>query len=401
MKYSIKPEDEVKILRELIQIVGEYRDTDAVLSQIIKIVLHVTEGDSCMMFLMNEARDSLILRSLEKDLPSTIGKVRLKMGEGITGWVAKEKEIVAISGNSQLDPRFKYISSLQEEQYQAFLSVPIMLKGDMIGVINVRHYDKHQHSESEKALVSVIASQVGYVIENARLYDRTSRRDNQLKTLAGISTAIASDKYLEEMLHLIVTLTANMMESKICSVMLLDSNTNELFIEATQSLSKKYRNKPPLKVGESISGRAVENKKPVTVLDVTREEGYKYPDMARKEGIMSMLAVPMMIKDRVLGVINIYTETEHRFSAEEIEVIQSVANQAAVAIENTHLFEQTLDVREAARKTETAIMKAKKMLSKARDISEDEAYAKLVKKSENSELSLLEVAESVILNSEI
>ena len=195
-------------------------------------------------------------------------------------------------------------------------------------------------------------------------------------------------------------MTAKVMDSKICSIMLLDEKRNELVIAATQSLSDYYVNKPNLKVGQSISGRVVKEKKPITVLDVTKEPGYTYPDIAKKEGIVSLLSTPMMIKDRVIGVINSYTQREHKFSKEEIDIIQTVANQAAVAIENTRLDQEILAAKEAleARKV---IEKAKGILMKELGASEDDAYKKIHKKSMDLRKSMREIAEAIILTSDL
>src|SRR3989338_243795 len=153
-----------------------------------------------------------------------------------------------------------------------------------------------------------------------------------------VSRAVTSDRYLEEILLLIVSLTAELMHSKICSLMLLDEEKQELVIKATQSLSESYRTKPPVKVGESVSGRAVRDRHSITVLDVSRDQDYKYPDIARDEGLKSLISVPMMVKNRVIGVLNCYTAEEHEFAEEEIQILAGVANQAALAIENTKLL---------------------------------------------------------------
>src|SRR5438445_13711092 len=105
-----------------------------------------------------------------------------------------------------------------------------------------------------------------------------------------------------------------------------DQEREELRIAATQSLSESYRRKPNLKVGQSISGQALKERRPIAVLDVTKDPGYMYPDLARKEGLCSLLSVPMLVKDKPIGVINSYTSHEHLFTAEEIKVLQAVAH---------------------------------------------------------------------------
>jgi GAF domain-containing protein len=278
--------------------------------------------------------------------------------------------------------------------------MPIISRNEAIGVINVQHRQPHRYSPNEIALLSTIAQQVGGAIENARLYEETKRRSIQLETLAQLSKTIISDRYLKDILQLIVTMTAEMMNLKICSIILLDKKKQELTIKATQNLSKEYIKKPQLKVGEGISGEAVKKKKPIFVLDVTKEPNYKYPEIAKKEGVCSMLAIPMVIKGKVVGVINSYTATEHKFTEEEIKVLQSVANLATVAIENTKLIHETLTVREAL-ETRKLVEQAKGILMKETKIDEDEAYRAIRCKSMDLCMPMREIAKSIILTWEI
>lgn len=215
-----------------------------------------------------------------------------------------------------------------------------------------------------------------------------------------VSRAISSNRYLEEILLLIVGMTAELMGSKICSLMLLDEGKQELVIKATQSLSENYRSKPPVKVGESVSGRAVQKKEPVAVLDVTRESGYGYPEIAKAEGVKSLLSVPMMIKNRVIGVFNCYTTTEHEFTADEIRVLSGVANQAAVAIENTNLLAEKIVAVEAL-ESRKRIERAKGILMKRQHVNEPDAYKMLQKQSMDHQRSLKEIAEAIILSEEM
>jgi signal transduction protein with GAF and PtsI domain len=182
--------------------------------------------------------------------------------------------------------------------------------------------------------------------------------------------------------------------------MLLDEKREELVISATQSLSNDYVNKPNLKVGQSISGRVVSEKKPIIVGNVTKEPGYMYPEVAKKEGIVSLLSVPMMIKDRIIGVINSYTKSEHVFKKEEIDILQAVANQAAVAIENTNLSHEILAAKEAL-ESRKIIERAKGILMRELELTEDEAYKKIHKKSMDMRKTMKEIAEAVILASDM
>ena len=215
-----------------------------------------------------------------------------------------------------------------------------------------------------------------------------------------VSRAIVSSRYLEEILSLVVGLTAEMMGSKICSLMLLDDKKQELVIKATQSLSEAYRSKPPIKVGESVSGRAVKEKKSITVMDVTREGGYKYPKIALAEGLRSLISVPMMVKNRVIGVLNCYTTREHEFSEEEIQILVGVANQAAMAIENTKLLGERVKAVEEL-ETRKKVEQAKGILMKRYRLAEAEAYRMIQKQGMDKRRSLREIADAIIVSEEI
>ncbi|MGH7251591.1 MAG: GAF domain-containing protein [Nitrospiraceae bacterium] len=391
---------EADVLHRISESISSTLDLEAVLRHIVEVVVEVTKADACLLYLLSESREELILRASKNPHPKLIGRITIGLGEGITGWVARERTRVVIPSNASDDPRFKFFHNLPEDRYQAFVSVPILAKKEVVGVINVQHKRPRQYRSDELALLSTIATQVGGAIENARLYAEMRRKALQVDTLSQVSETVASNRLIEDVLQLIVTMTAQMMNSKICSLMLLDPPSGELRIVATQSLSELYRRKPNLKVGQSISGRAVQERRPVTVLDVNRERDYMYPEIARKEGLCSLLSVPMLIRDRAIGVINSYTSIPHVFSTEEIKVLQAIANQAAVAIENTKLVEKSFEMQEAL-EVRKLVERAKGLLMQAKGITEEQALRLIQRQSMDTRKSMREVADAVILASGI
>ena len=223
---------------------------------------------------------------------------------------------------------------------------------------------------------------------------RNKLRDS-LSLLYEVSTLVVSNKYLEEILVMLVNLTAKIMDSKICSLMLLDDQKKNLVIKATQSLSAVYQNKPPIKVQGSVIGRVVLKKKPLVIQNVQKEEGFQYPHVAKAEGLISLISVPLIVKGEVIGVLNCYTTEVKSFTPEEIKILNGVANQAALAIANTKLLAEKIEAVEAleARKK---IEKAKGLLMKRVNLSEEDAYRLLQKRSMDQRRSLKEVAEAVL-----
>lgn len=148
-------------------------EINELLKEIVEIAVAVTKSNSCLIYILDEKNQELILRASKNPHTDLLQKIKIKLGEGITGWVAKEKRPVAISSGANKDCRFKYFRSLPEDKFEAFLSVPIINKKGVCGVINVQHKTKHIHSEMEINLLSAIGKLVGGAVENALLIEES------------------------------------------------------------------------------------------------------------------------------------------------------------------------------------------------------------------------------------
>jgi len=221
-----------------------------------------------------------------------------------------------------------------------------------------------------------------------------------LKTLNKISRAIVSDLYLEDILKLIVTLTANVMKAKVCNVWLIDEKKQEFNIKATQSMHQEYLDKRTIKLNEGIVGLVAREKKPKIIYDVLKEEQYKEKKLARKEGLVSMASIPMMVRDKVIGVLNVYTNKPYEFSKAEVTLLSTIANQAAVAIEKTELIVKTKIIQEEL-DTRKRVERAKGILMEERNLNESEAFSLIRRTSMDKRISMREVAEAIILSYEI
>ncbi len=398
-KLNISQAQEIKVLRNVVEITNSGLDLKVILKDVVEVVNDMTKADSVFIYLFDERRKHLVLMASKTPHKEELGKVNLKAGEGITGWVAKESEPVAIKKNAYQDSRFKSFDVLPEDRYEAFLSGPIIGKGKAIGVINVQHKKSHEYAENTINLISLIAKQISGAIGNARLYEEAKQKALQFDRLSKVSQLITSHNYLDEILDLIVVVAAEMLNSKICSIMILDQKGKEFIIKATQSLSEDYKKKPNVKVNASISRDVIIGRKPITIYDVRKEKKYSYRDLAVKENLTSLLSVPMVVKDKAIGIINVYTKNPHVFTEEEIGMLQMVANQAAVAIEHTQLIEETLKAKEAL-ETRKIVERAKGILMRLNDLSEDAAYRLIHKKSMDSCRPMKEIAESILLMDE-
>jgi GAF domain-containing protein len=337
---------EAEALRRVGEATGSAFDLEEMLKVTADIAIKITGTDSCQVYLFDATKAELVLRAADEGYTGLVGKIRLKMGEGITGWVARERKPVLVSKNAHLDHRFKNFPEMHEGEYESMLSVPLVTRGEILGVINVRTRRPREYTRSQVRLLSGIANQVAGAIERSRRYRQLERHAVQLHTLSEVSQAITSNIYLEEILHLFVTMTARTMGYKICTVMLVEPEKGELVIKATQADSKEYLKKPNLKVGESVAGRVVAERRIITLLDVQQAPDYNFPDIAQRAGVRSLASVPLMIQGNVIGALNCYTEKVHQFSKEEMAILQALASQAALAVEHAKLLVKSAVIQE-------------------------------------------------------
>ena len=188
--------------------------------------------------------------------------------------------------------------------------------------------------------------------------------DKYIKAVTDISRAITSDLYLEDILKLIVMVTAKVTGFEICSLWLVDDTVSpkKIRLKATQAIDTEYVKNRSLGRVEGVVGFVATHNQPLVVPDVLKEPRFKEKEMARKLGLVSMLSVPLEVKDeKVIGVLNCFTSEPHEFSEAEINLITAVANQAAIAIVNTELMVKTKVIQEEL-ETRKLVERAKEVL---------------------------------------
>ncbi|HLI83278.1 MAG TPA: GAF and ANTAR domain-containing protein [Bryobacteraceae bacterium] len=393
---AAEAKSQVEILHQISNIVSSNLTLEKMLQELVGLAFEVTSCDACLVYLVDHTTNEIVLRASQLPHAAEIGNIRMKMGEGITGWVAQHKSVVALSSNAVADARFKAFQTLPEDTYEAFLSVPLIASGDLIGVINIHHRPKHVHTPDEIALVSFIGEQMGGAIAKSKLMERSENAARRMEALAGLARTITEADYLDRILQAISAMVAETFESPVCSIMLVDEDRRELVISAAQCSSPDYLHKMPLKIEDSLIGRVVREGRPVMVANVLEEKQYRYPELARKTGIASLLSVPLVTREKVIGTINIYTREVRQFSEEEIGFVKVVAGQAAIAIENARLMSETLEMKRAleARKL---IERAKGILQQKYGLTEEEAYLRLRNESRRLRRPMRDLAEAVIL----
>ena len=391
---------QVALLHRISSIVSSGVELDAVLKELVDLAMQVTDSDACLVYLVDHATNEIVLRASQLPHAQEIGNIRLKMGEGITGWVALHQSVVALAKDAASDTRFKGFTTLTEDTYEAFLSVPLLSGGDLIGVINVHHREPHKHTSDEVALVSFIGEQMGGAIAKSRLAEQSQAANKRMEALAQVAQTISTENYLDRILQAFSEMVAETLDCAICSIMLVDDERRELVISAARCSTPDYLHKMPIKIEDSLIGRVVREGRHIAVPNVLDEKQFRYPELARKTGLTSLLSVPMHSREKVIGTINIYTREQRAFSEEEIGFVKVVAGQAAISIENARLMSETLEMKRTL-ETRKLVERAKGILQSKHNLTEEEAYLRLRNESRRLRRPMRDLAEAVILADDI
>lgn len=330
-------------LREIARALSAAWDLDSTLDLIARKTAQVMNVDSCSLYLLEG--ETLWLRASTGLAWQAVGRGSLRMGEGLTGWAAQHGVPVA-EREAQADPRFKYVPYTEERSFHSLLAVPLVNRGRVIGAMNVQTLAPHAFTPEEVELAALISDLAAGALDRAGLYDDMNRQLTELSTLARVSETLNSPLYLDEMLGLITEMAAKVMSTPVCTLRLLNAEATELVVRAAYSTLPNYRRRPPLKAEAGITGAVLREGRPLAVADVRQDPRYPYREDAEREGLVAMLSVPLIVRERVIGVLNCFTTEPHTFSEQELALCATLANQTALAIENAQLATNAAVVRE-------------------------------------------------------
>jgi signal transduction histidine kinase len=232
------------------------------------------------------------------------------------------------------------------------LAVPLEVKGEVRGVINVDSDRTNAFSADDQELLQELALQAAKVIHNTWLYEQLRLKVMLFESLASVSRTINSTLNLDEALRAITREACELMRARMCSLMLLDDSRDWLDLRASYGAGDAYIKKPRLGVEESLIGVVVRRKKALQVANVQADTRYQNVELARRENLVSLLSVPLIFSGQAIGVLNVYTAKYYNFSNEEIKILSALAELSAIAIEKARLYERLVDVEEQLRQNE-------------------------------------------------
>jgi len=321
-------------------------DPQVALQLILGQTVRVMNASSGSVVLLNPTSGLLEIHA-SMGLSQQASNVKLRVGEGITGWVAR-KGLPARSGDVSQDPRYVRL----RRNVRSELAVPLIVNDEVRGVLNVDSDRKDAFSAADQELLEALAQSAAKVIQNTWLYEQLRLKARLFETLARVGQTINSALNLDDALRVITREACLMMQAKMCSVLMLDDSRDWLNLRASFGAGEAYLQKPHVNAAESLVGIVVRRRKPIQLENIQTSSRYQNTEVARQEGLVAMLSVPLIFAGESIGVMSVYTGQPYKFSDEEIRILSALAELSALAIEKARLYERIVDVEEQLRQNE-------------------------------------------------
>src|SRR5947209_1304244 len=333
MVTSTQPQrmDVETLLIEVADVLNTTLDLDTLLQRVAEVVKRVIDYEIFSILLLNERTQELRFRFQIGHRPEVAEKIRVKVGEGVTGRAVKERRAVLVNDVTQERHYIEAIAHVRSE-----LAVPLITKNKVIGVIDIEAPQPGYFKEEHARLLTLIASRIAVSIENARLYSRMVRQAGTLALLNEISREVTSILNLDQLLKRVGDLLLKVIDYQMFSILLLDDAKQKLVHRFSLRFKESIQLKHDIPLGHGLVGAAAAQKKVVLSPDVARDARYIQLNAETR----SELCVPLIYKDQVIGVLDLEHTRRGYFTEDHVRTMNTLAAQIAIAIENARLYER-------------------------------------------------------------
>src|ERR1700723_1980262 len=319
------------LLLEGADVVNTTLDLETTLQRVAEIVRKVIDYQIFAILLLNEQRQELYVRFHVGYPPKVAERLRVKVGQGVTGRAAETRQAVLVADAAQEDFYIEAMPNVCSE-----LAIPLIVKNRVIGVIDIEAREKGYFTEEHKRLLTLIASRMAVGIENARLHTRITRQARTLLLLNEIARELTSILNLDELLKRVAELLNRLIDYQMFSILLLDQSGQKLQHRFAQRFEERLHLKHDIPLGRGVVGYAAQAKEAVLVPDVATSPIY----IVGNPETRSELAVPLIYQERVIGVLDLEHPRRGYFTEDHKRTLTPLAAQLAIAIENARLYEQ-------------------------------------------------------------
>jgi two-component system, sensor histidine kinase PdtaS len=342
-------EHRLQALQHINGVSNSTMDLDQTLEITAQVVAEELRVDLCSVFFYDELQRVLTLRATNGPRPFSGIHFTLRLGEGYSGWVADQGRPVIVN-DALADANFASEASAYPVTCRGLMALPIIFFGSaerLIGVISVQSQEPRDFTQDEISFMEVVSGMVAINIENGRLYEQTDeqlrRKVYELATIHRVSNTIAMTLNLDEVLQIITTQAVHLSGAERSCIFELDPDRQRLHLLAHYGVSNNQAARTQIGVGQCCAGRSVQTGRPSMAVDcfLTGGSCFLHSDPFMSAEIHSVLCVPLKVKQKILGCICIYSSHRHLLSPEQIQLVVTFANEAAIAIENARLYEET------------------------------------------------------------
>ena len=319
------------LLLEVADVVNTTLDLETTLRRVAEVVRKVIDYEIFAILLLNEQRQELYVRFQVGYPPEVADRMRVKVGQGVTGRAAQLRQAVLVGDTSTEDFYIAAVPNVHSE-----LAIPLIVKNRVIGVIDIEAREKEYFTEEHKRLLTLIASRMAVGIENARLHTRTTRQARTLLLLNEIARELTSILNLDQLLKRIAELLSRLIDYQIFSILLLDARGEKLQHRFSQRFQERLHLKHDIALGRGVVGYAAQAKEAVLVPDVSKDSRY----IAVNPETKSELVVPLIYKEKVIGVLDLEHTRRGYFTEDHKRTLTTLAAQIAIAVENARLYEE-------------------------------------------------------------
>jgi signal transduction histidine kinase len=338
--------ERLQLLYQVSNVIHSTLEPQQALQLIVSEAVRLIHASSGSVVLINPTSGFLEIHA-SQNLPAAATRLKLRVGEGITGWVARTGKPARVSDVTQ-DSRYV----MARRSVRSELAVPLEVNGETRGVLNMDSDRADTFTAEDQELLQELAVQAAKVIQNTWLYEQLRLKVHLFESLASVSRTINSTLNLDEALQVITREACLLMQARVCALMMLDESRDWLDLRASHGAGEAYINKPRLPVDDSLLGVVVRRKKPMQVANVQTSSRYQHVEVARQEGLVSLLSVPLIFAGQAIGTLSVYMDRPYNFSNEEIRILSALAELSAIAIEKARLYERVVDVEEQLRQNE-------------------------------------------------
>ena len=339
---SNPPSRRYELLYQVSDAMTSTLEPQAVLKLILSQAVDILSATSGSLILMDKEEPDILSIEVAHNLdPDKVESTRLRLGEGVTGIVAQSGKPLVVP-DVESDPRYVEIdSSIRSE-----IAVPLKLADQVIGVINLDSTRPNAFSEKDLEILVPLANHAAKVIQNAQLYDSVRQKADTLHLLQSITRSITSSLDLKEVLRRIVEGAVHLLGGKLGSIWLLDESKDRLHLSMSYGEIERYPSQPVLPVHQSLLGRAIVERHPLTIEDVQNSSLFRQKEMAVTGGFHALIAVPMLMQEEVIGLLAVYYPQIRRPSESEVGLLSALADQSVTAIQNARLHDRVFQMEE-------------------------------------------------------